>query len=71
MKKNTVNVVRLQEILESGSPVTVLDIRKANERADWSIPGSIHHDAYDALRARDPSALSGLELPAGRPVITV
>lgn len=67
----TITVTALRELLERGSPVTVLDIRPAAERAEWAIPGSRHVDAYQALRAGDPNALTALELPADRPVVTV
>src|SRR5439155_691173 len=36
----------LRELLERGAPVTVLDVRPAAERAEWSIPGSVHADAW-------------------------
>ena len=66
-----VDVDNLRDMLERGAPVTVLDVRPATERAEWSIPGSIHRDAYQALRAEDPKALNDLELPAHTPVVTV
>ena len=71
MTQTTINVEALRELLERGQPVTVLDIRRANERAEWVIPGSIHVDAYDALWANDANALAGVELPGDRPVITI
>ncbi len=64
-------VTELQGMLERQEPVTILDVRPEAERREWSIPGSIHRDVYDALRAGDPSALSDLEMPADRPVVTV
>ena len=67
----TVDVGTLRAWLEAGTPVTVLDVRPHAERAQWSIPGSLHVDAYDALRARGPGALDGVTLPPGRPVVTV
>jgi rhodanese-related sulfurtransferase len=42
----------LMGMLERGEPVTVLDVRKAEDRAEWQIPGSVHVDAYDALKAK-------------------
>lgn len=71
MTQTTVNVETLRELLDQRQPVTVLDIRRADERAEWAIPGSIHVDAYDALWANDANALAGVELPGDRPVITV
>ena len=40
-------------------------------RAEWSIPGSIHVDAYRALKSGDPAALAGIELSVDAPVVTV
>jgi len=65
------DVETLRAMLERHEPVTVLDIRPSVERAEWSIPGSVHRDAYDALRAGDPSALADVALPIDRPVVTV
>src|SRR5438876_8658750 len=61
----------LRELLERGAPVTVLDVRPAAERAEWSIPGSLHADAYDALRRGDPTALADFHPPNGARVVTV
>jgi len=61
----------LRRWLDKGRKVTVLDIRKAADRAEWSIPGSVHFDAYDALKANDPAALANVALPSGVPVVTV
>ena len=52
----TIAVETLRAWLEEGRPVTVLDVRPTVERAEWAIPGSIHIDAYDALRAHNPAA---------------
>lgn len=67
----TIGVGELSELLDRGAGVTVLDIRPAGERAEWFVPGSIHHDAYARLRAGDPAALDGVTPPAGIPVVTV
>jgi len=61
----------LRQALEDGDPVTVLDVRPAEDRQEWWIPGSVHYDAYEALGRGDPDALAGLELPADRPVVIV
>ncbi len=66
-----VDVETLQEWLTVGRPVTVLDIRTPGDRAQWFIPGSIHVNAYDALKADDPQALKGVNLPKDRPVVTI
>ena len=61
----------LRDMLERKQPVTVLDIRKVDERAEWSIPGSVHVDAYEALNSGNPNALANVDLPDERPVVTV
>ena len=58
-------------MLERGERVTVVDVRKGEDHAEWSIPGSVHVDAYDALNSGDERAMEGLELPEGAPVVTV
>lgn len=67
----SIDVGELRAMLENDEPVTVLDIRKTEDRAEWSIPGSLHVDAYEALKAGDPDALSGAEIPRDAPVVTV
>jgi rhodanese-related sulfurtransferase len=54
----TIDVETLRNWLEEGRSITVLDVRPTTERAEWAIPGSIHVDAYDALKANDPKALA-------------
>lgn len=71
MAQETINVETLREMLVQGRPVTVLDIRPAEERAEWAIPGSVYMNAYEALKANDPEALAGVDLPNNRPVVTV
>ena len=61
----------LREMLERGERVTIVDVRRGGDRAEWSIPGSVHVDAYDALNAGDQRAMERLELPKGAPVVTV
>ena len=50
----TIDVETLRTWLEEERPVTVLDIRPMHERVEWSIPGSMHIDAYDALKPTIP-----------------
>lgn len=71
MTTPTIDVKTLRTWLEEKRPITVLDVRTAQDRAEWAIPGSIHVDAYAALKANDPLALAGVQLPAGQPVVTV
>jgi rhodanese-related sulfurtransferase len=61
----------LRQWLDEERPVTVLDIRTDHARAEWSIPGSVHVNAYDDLRKGRPGALAQMVIPADRPVVTV
>jgi glyoxylase-like metal-dependent hydrolase (beta-lactamase superfamily II)/rhodanese-related sulfurtransferase len=61
----------LRKWLEEKLPVTVVDIRTDEDRQQWSIPGSMHINAYEALKAGKPSALSDAEFPPDRPIVTV
>ena len=71
MKEGNLDAMVLRDMLERGERVTVVDVRKWEDCAEWSIPGSVHVDAYDALNADDERAMEGLELPEGAPVVTV
>lgn len=66
-----IEVGTLQEWLNQGKPVKILDIRPAEDRASWWIPGSQHVDAYESLKAGSPGALADVVLPEGQPVVTV
>lgn len=61
----------LRTWLDERHPVTVLDIRDDESRAQWAIPGSVHVNAYDALRGGRPGILGTTELPRDRPIVTV
>jgi rhodanese-related sulfurtransferase len=61
----------LRDWLDQGRPVTVLDVRSSDQHAEWAIPGSVHVDAYEALKAHDPEAVSEIQLPLDRPVVTI
>ena len=67
----TISVETLRSWQEEGHPVTILDVRPTTEWAEWAIPGSIHVDAYEALKARDPAALADVDVPSDVPVVTV
>jgi rhodanese-related sulfurtransferase len=71
MAKSNIGAMTLRDMLELGERVTVVDVRKEENRAEWFIPGSVHVEAYDALNAGDERAMEGLELPEGLPVVTV
>jgi glyoxylase-like metal-dependent hydrolase (beta-lactamase superfamily II) len=66
-----VDAATLREWLERGRAVTVLDIRPIADRQEWYIPGSLHLDAYEALKSGDASALDRVNFPRDTPVITV
>ncbi|MGB7217380.1 MAG: MBL fold metallo-hydrolase [Vicinamibacterales bacterium] len=61
----------LREWLDAQQPVTVLDIRTDEDRAQWAIPGSVHLNTYEALRAGQPGALADAAFPLDRPIVTV
>jgi rhodanese-related sulfurtransferase len=69
--EGNIGATTLRDMLERGERVTVVDVRKGEDYNEWSIPGSVHFDAYDALHAGDELAMEGLELPEGTPVVTV
>src|SRR5689334_501634 len=71
MKMNTIAVETLRTWLEEHREVLVLDVRPSSDYQEWAIPGSVHVDAYEALKAHDPEALSSVRLPKDRPVVTV
>ncbi|HWI46375.1 MAG TPA: rhodanese-like domain-containing protein [Rubrobacter sp.] len=71
MTKGNIEAMTLRDMLERGERVTVVDVRKGEDHAEWSIPGSVHVDANDALNSGDERAMEGLELPEGAPVVTV
>ena len=71
MTEGSMGATTLRDMMERGERVTVVDVRKGEDHAEWSIPGSVHYDAYDALHAGDDGAMEGLELPEGAPVVTV
>src|SRR5262245_25918044 len=66
-----VDVETLQDWLTEDRPVTVLDIRTLEDRAQWFILGSLHVNAYDALKAGDLEALKGVDLPNDRSVVII
>jgi len=71
MTRTSIEMESLREMLERGEPVTVLDVRPEDQRSEWRIPGSVYFDAYGALKAKDPNAMEGADLPERLPVVTV
>ena len=66
----TIDTKTLCNWLETGQPVSILDIRPLAERIEWHIPGSIHFNAYDKLKKNDTEAFNGLHLDKAVPVVT-
>src|SRR5437764_12039829 len=71
MTAPTISTEGLRELLERGAPVTVLDVRPAAERAEWSVAGSVHADVYNALRSGCPTALADFHPANGDRAVTV
>jgi glyoxylase-like metal-dependent hydrolase (beta-lactamase superfamily II)/rhodanese-related sulfurtransferase len=65
------DVGALSNWLTAKRHVTILDVRPKSEREEWSIPGSIHADVYDRLKANDPNALDDINIDKSKPVVTV
>jgi glyoxylase-like metal-dependent hydrolase (beta-lactamase superfamily II)/rhodanese-related sulfurtransferase len=68
---STIDADTLLSWLEEGKPVVVLDVRSTADRAMWTIPGSLHVDAYSDLKAHNAHALENVSLPLDIPVVTV
>src|SRR5262245_48655322 len=61
----------LRRWLEEKRPVTLVDVRSDEDRKQWSIPGSVHINAYEALKDGRRSALSDAKIPSDRPIVTI
>ena len=57
--------------LDERRPLTIVDVRNAEARAEWSIPGSVHVDASAAIKHGQGGPLAHVALPADRPVVAV
>jgi glyoxylase-like metal-dependent hydrolase (beta-lactamase superfamily II) len=66
-----IDVTTLRDWLDEGRPVTVLDVRSADARSEWSIPGSIHLDAYAELKEGSPGPLATENFATDKPIVTV
>jgi glyoxylase-like metal-dependent hydrolase (beta-lactamase superfamily II) len=69
MRANNISTKELQDLLAAGQSVTVVDIRTPADR-EWSIPGSVQVDAYDAVKSGSLGPLADLDFPTGL-VVTV
>ena len=67
---NNIDARDLKDMLERGERVTLVDVRRREQHAQGSIPGSVNYDAYDALHSGDERAMEGLEVPEGARVVT-
>jgi rhodanese-related sulfurtransferase len=68
---HSISVEVLRIWLTEGRQVALLDVSPQDAWAKGAIPGSQHLEAYQALKAHDPTALAGLALPRDRPVVTI
>jgi rhodanese-related sulfurtransferase len=62
MMSRQIEVPTLRDWLDAHESVTVLDIRTDDDYAQWAIPGSLHVNAYEALRNGGAGALCGAAL---------
>lgn len=67
----TVDADTLRQWLKEGRPIVVVDVRDDQDRAQGAIPGSLHFNAYAALKANNPAALAKLDVRADACVVTV
>lgn len=66
-----IDVGILSAWLTEGKRVTILDVRPKSEREEWSIPGSIHADVYDRLKANNPTVFDQINIDKSSPIVTV
>lgn len=71
INRNNITAESLRSWLEEGRQVVVLDVRPVEQRAEWSIPGSIHIDAYEKLKNKQTDALEGITLSKDIPIVAV
>lgn len=71
MDNGKITVAELQKMFEEGRQVNVMDVRPADQRAEWKIAGSIYENAYDGLKHGDQNILDDINLPKSVPVVTV
>ncbi len=66
-----IDAATLQEWLENGHAVEVVDIRPKSDYDVWHVPGSQNVDAYQAIYANSPGPLAGYTAPPNTTVVTV
>jgi glyoxylase-like metal-dependent hydrolase (beta-lactamase superfamily II)/rhodanese-related sulfurtransferase len=73
MPVRELSVEELRETLDQHKAISIVDVRPAPERAEWSIPGSRHVDAYDELWRGETGTLRNAvsDLPRDRPIVAV
>lgn len=64
-------VLDLQERLDKGERVTVLDIRPPSRRQEWHIPRSLYVDAFPSIQVGDDRIFDTIDLPRDQPVVVV
>ena len=69
MTPATISASELRTLLEQGRPLTIVDIRRPDDR-EWTIPGSVTVDAYDAVNAGQLGAVAELIFDS-RPAVMV
>ena len=66
-----ISKAQLSSWIKEKRAVIILDIRPLKEREEWFIPGSIHVNIYDKLKADDPTAFDEVEIPNDGVIVTV
>src|SRR5260370_42321047 len=68
---HSISVETLRTWLTEGRQVSLVDVSPREAWTEGAIPGSLHLEAYEALKARDPTALADLALPRDRPAVVI
>ncbi|SEB76740.1 Glyoxylase, beta-lactamase superfamily II [Tenacibaculum sp. MAR_2009_124] len=69
--KNTITVQELRKLLESKSPVKILDVRPKEERDEWKIIESTFVDVYEELKKGKRKLFKNIKFPENVPVVTL
>lgn len=56
--------------IKAGKKINLLDVRPSSQRNEANIPGSLHTDQYDLIKAEATKALRNIHLDKSVPVIT-